>query len=184
MMVAPSVHRKPCNSSMSARSRARKQRWCRPTRCCANAAAGVLGRRRADPDRGAAADAVERRLGIDDGLHAEKRQQLAIERAGAFEIRCGQKNMRDAVDLHRPPLSPQNDVGLNFRPHAHACVSSRAIPVAPYTSCTFAIPDRCGNGDTRRGERRCAAPPPVADASGRGLRSRRFKSRGGFEHVN
>ena len=46
--------------------------------------AGVLGRRRADPDCGAAADAVIRRLGVDDGLQPEKRQQLAIEFAGAF----------------------------------------------------------------------------------------------------
>jgi hypothetical protein len=32
------------------------------------------------------------------------RQQLAIEFAGAFEIRRGQKNMRDAVDFHRLPF--------------------------------------------------------------------------------
>ena len=68
----------------------------------------VLGRRRADPDRGAAADAVIGRVGIDDGLQPEKRQQLAIEFAGALEIRGGQKNMRDAVDFHHLPL------GCNF----------------------------------------------------------------------
>jgi hypothetical protein len=34
----------------------------------------VLRRRRADPDRGASADAVEIRLGIDDGLHAQEWQ--------------------------------------------------------------------------------------------------------------
>ena len=48
---------------------------------------GVLGRRRADPDRGAAADAVEIGLGVDDRLHAQKRQQLAVELAGTLEIR-------------------------------------------------------------------------------------------------
>src|SRR6266852_1611320 len=57
----------------------------------------VLGRRRADPDRRASADAVISCVGVDDRLQPEKRQQLAIERAGAFEIRGGQKNMRDAV---------------------------------------------------------------------------------------
>src|SRR5438128_2603303 len=31
MILAPSVWRKPCNSSTSARSRARKQRWCGQT---------------------------------------------------------------------------------------------------------------------------------------------------------
>src|SRR3981189_554764 len=68
---------------------------------------GVLGRRRVDPDRRAPADAVITCLGIDDGLQPEKRQQLAVELTGAFEIRCGQKNMRDAVDFHRlPPSSP------------------------------------------------------------------------------
>ena len=36
--------------------------------------ARMLGRRRADADRGAAADAVVRRLGIDDRLQSEKRQ--------------------------------------------------------------------------------------------------------------
>src|SRR5205814_4000348 len=41
--------------------------------------AGVCGRRRADPDRGASADAVIRRVGVDDRLHAEEWQQLAVE---------------------------------------------------------------------------------------------------------
>src|SRR5882757_3919935 len=40
---------------------------------------GVLGRWRADADRGAAADAVICRFGIDDRLQPEKRQQLAVE---------------------------------------------------------------------------------------------------------
>ena len=66
--------------------------------------ARVLRRRRADADRGAAADAVIGRLGLDDRFEAEKRQQLAIELAGTFEIRGGQKNMRDAVDFHCLPL--------------------------------------------------------------------------------
>ena len=39
-----------CSSSTSARSRARKQRWCRPTRFCSKAAPVMLGRRRADRD--------------------------------------------------------------------------------------------------------------------------------------
>ena len=43
--------------------------------------AGMLRRRRADADRGAAADAIERRLGIDHRPQPEKRQQLAVERA-------------------------------------------------------------------------------------------------------
>src|SRR6266571_3856339 len=61
----------------------------------------MLGRWRADPDRGASADAVIGGLGIDDGFQPEERQQLAIEFAGNFEIRGGQKNMCDAVDFHR-----------------------------------------------------------------------------------
>src|SRR6266481_5707132 len=65
---------------------------------------GVLGRRRVDPDRRAPADAVITCLGIDDGLQPEKRQQLAVELTGAFEIRRGQKNMRDAVDFHLSPF--------------------------------------------------------------------------------
>jgi hypothetical protein len=67
----------------------------------------VLGRRRADPDRGASADALIRFLGVDDRLQPEKRQQPAVELAGAFEIGRGQKNMRDAVDFHRLPLRRQ-----------------------------------------------------------------------------
>src|SRR5450631_60985 len=66
--------------------------------------AGVLGRRRPDRDRGAAADAIIDGVGIDDRLQPKKRQQLAVEFAGTFEIRCGQENMRDAVDFHRLPL--------------------------------------------------------------------------------
>src|SRR2546421_468970 len=38
MIFAPSVTTKLCSSSTSARSRARKHRWCRPTRFCSNAA--------------------------------------------------------------------------------------------------------------------------------------------------
>jgi hypothetical protein len=59
----------------------------------------------ADCDCGAAADAVIDLVGIDHRLHPEKRQQLAIEFAGAFEIRRRQKDMRDAIDLHRLPLA-------------------------------------------------------------------------------
>ncbi len=44
--------------------------------------ARMLRRRRADADRGAAADAVIGRLGIDHRLQPEKRQQLAVEFAG------------------------------------------------------------------------------------------------------
>ena len=44
----------------------------------------VLGGRRADADRGAAADAIISRLGIDHGLHPEERQQFTIKFAGAF----------------------------------------------------------------------------------------------------
>jgi hypothetical protein len=72
---------------------------------------GVLGRRRADPDRRASADAVISRVGIDDRLQPKKRQQLAVELTGAFEIRRGEKNMRDAVDFHRLPLRRHNDFG-------------------------------------------------------------------------
>src|SRR5207237_523921 len=44
-----------------------------------NYRAGVSGRRPADPDRGASADAVIRRVSVDDRLHAEEWQQLAVE---------------------------------------------------------------------------------------------------------
>src|SRR5205814_3246809 len=76
--------------------------------------AGVFGRRRADPDRGASADAVIRRVGVDDRLHAEEWQQLAIEFARAFEIRRGEKDMRNAVDLHKPSLRGPNNIGKNI----------------------------------------------------------------------
>src|SRR6266700_766145 len=76
--------------------------------------AGMFRRGCADADRGAAADAIEGGVGIDDGRHAEKWQELAIERARALEIRRGEKNMRDAVDLHRlPPAS------INFSTNGH-----------------------------------------------------------------
>jgi hypothetical protein len=61
----------------------------------------LLGRRRVDPDCRAPADAVISCVSIDDRLQPKKRQQLAVELAGAFEIRRGQKNMRDTVDFHR-----------------------------------------------------------------------------------
>jgi hypothetical protein len=46
---------------------------------------GVLGRWGADADRGAPTDAVIRRLGIDDRLQPEKRQQLAVKFPRTFE---------------------------------------------------------------------------------------------------
>src|SRR6185436_11600936 len=64
----------------------------------------MLGGWRADADRSPAADAVIGRLGIDHGLQAQKRQQLAIEIARALIIRGGEKNMCDAVDFHCLPL--------------------------------------------------------------------------------
>ena len=66
--------------------------------------AGVFGRGLADPERGASADAVEEFIAVDHRPQAEIRQQLAVEFAGAFEIRRGENNMRDAVDFHRLPL--------------------------------------------------------------------------------
>src|SRR5689334_17092729 len=74
----------------------------------------MLGRRRADPDRGAAADAVIGRLGVDDRFQPEERRQLAIEFTGTLEIRRGQKNMRDAVDFH--DVSPVAMSGEDSRP--------------------------------------------------------------------
>ena len=65
---------------------------------------GIFGRRRRDAERGASADAVIGGLGIDHRLQPEKRQQLAVKIPRNFEIRGGQKNMRDAVDFHRLPL--------------------------------------------------------------------------------
>src|SRR5215475_7079270 len=65
---------------------------------------GIFRRWRADRHRGAAADAVIHLVGIDHRFQTEERQQLAIELAGALEIRRGQKDVRDAVDLHRLPL--------------------------------------------------------------------------------
>src|SRR6476646_632052 len=60
----------------------------------------MLGGRRADADRGTAANAVIGRLGVDHRLQAEKRQQLKIKFAGPSKIRGGEENMRDAVDFH------------------------------------------------------------------------------------
>src|SRR5258708_8231978 len=65
----------------------------------------VFGRRRADRDRGASTDAIIDLIGIDDRVHAEERQQLAVELTGSPEVRCGQENMLDAVDFHRLPPS-------------------------------------------------------------------------------
>lgn len=64
----------------------------------------VLGRRRADADRGPAADAIIGRLGIDHGLQSEERQQFTIKFARAFKIRSGEEYMCDAVDFHGLPL--------------------------------------------------------------------------------
>jgi len=72
---------------------------------------GVLWRRGADRDCRATADAIIDCVGIDDRLHAEKRQQLAVELTGAFEIRRGQKNMRDAADFDRLPPRHQDNFG-------------------------------------------------------------------------
>jgi hypothetical protein len=69
------------------------------------ACAGMLRRWRADANGGASADAIEGRVGIDHRRHAQEGQELEVERAGGFEIRRGQKNMRDAVDLHLVPPS-------------------------------------------------------------------------------
>src|SRR5216684_2054954 len=71
----------------------------------------MLRRRRVDPDRGAPADAVKGCVAVDYRLHAEKRQQLAVEFSRAFKIGRGQKNMRDAVDFHLAPLRHQDDLG-------------------------------------------------------------------------
>src|SRR5437870_869174 len=60
----------------------------------------MLGGRRVDPDRGAPAVTVKACVAVDHRLHAEKRQQFAVEFARAFEIGRGQKNVRDAVDFH------------------------------------------------------------------------------------
>ena len=56
--LVPSEVRKACSSSTSARSRARKQRWCSPTRFCSKAAPACSGDGARIADRGAAADAV------------------------------------------------------------------------------------------------------------------------------
>src|SRR5258706_16482437 len=64
----------------------------------------MLRRRCIDPDRGATADAVIGRVGIDHRLQPKKRQQLAIEFAGAFKVGRSHKNMRDAVDFHLAPF--------------------------------------------------------------------------------
>ena len=66
--------------------------------------ASMLGRRRADRNGGASADAVIDFIAIEHRLQPKKRQQLAVEFARAFEIRRGQKNMRNAVDFHHLPL--------------------------------------------------------------------------------
>ncbi len=64
----------------------------------------VLGRGRADRNRGSAAYAVIHRVVVNHGFQPEKRQQFSIEFARALEIRRGQEDMRNAVDLHRLPL--------------------------------------------------------------------------------
>ncbi len=72
----------------------------------------MLRRRRADPDCGTSADTVVSCIGIDHRSQPEKWQQLAVEFTGAFEIRRGQKNMRDAVDFHLfPPFFRQKRFG-------------------------------------------------------------------------
>jgi hypothetical protein len=73
--------------------------------------ARMLGRRRADRDRGAATDTVIHLVAVDHRLQPKKRQQLSIEFARAFEIRCGQENMGNAVDFHRLPFQPPRGVG-------------------------------------------------------------------------
>ena len=110
MIFTSSEPKKPCSSSLSARSRAPKAQVVQAHPLLLERCACVLGRRRVDPDRGASADAVVTRVGIDHRLQPEKRQ-LAVELAAALEIRRGQKNMRDTVDFHRLPLRRQNIFG-------------------------------------------------------------------------
>jgi hypothetical protein len=56
--------------------------------------------RTAQTEGRAATDAVKESLSVQDGLHAEKREQLRIEGPGAREITSGNEGMRDAVDFH------------------------------------------------------------------------------------
>ena len=65
----------------------------------------MFGRRRANPNGRASADAVIDLAAVDHRLQPEKRQQLPVEFARAVEIRCGQNNMGNAVDFHRLPLA-------------------------------------------------------------------------------
>ena len=53
--------------------------------------ASMLRRRRRDGDRGASADAVIGRVGVDDRLQPKKRQQLAIEFARVLEFEAVRK---------------------------------------------------------------------------------------------
>src|ERR1039457_1508887 len=53
-----------------------------------------------DSERGASAHAVERVLVANHRLHAEKRQQLFIERKAGLEVGHREHHMRDPVDFH------------------------------------------------------------------------------------
>src|ERR1700730_8622435 len=80
--------------------------------CLLERRSGMLWRRLADPERGASADAVIEFVAVDHRLQADKGQQFAVEFAGAFEIRRGENNVRDAVDFHRFALRQPDDFGL------------------------------------------------------------------------
>jgi hypothetical protein len=72
----------------------------------------MLGRRHADRNRRAAAGAVINLVAVDHRLHAQERQQLAIELARAFEIRCGERNMAMPLTSMAFPFQPPRGVGL------------------------------------------------------------------------
>src|SRR5713101_4407016 len=97
----------------------------------------VPGQRRIawlDADGGAGADAIEELVAVVDHLHAEFRQQLAIELAGDLEAAHGQDDVSHAIyfDGHRPRLSPRRATKSVQTPFgfqtasisARACVSS------------------------------------------------------------
>src|SRR5262245_51160381 len=53
-----------------------------------------------DAEGGAAADAVEHPVRVDDGAEAEEAEQALVERKARVEVADGEEDVRDAVDLH------------------------------------------------------------------------------------
>jgi len=81
MMVAPISRNRSCNRSISSRERARRHRWCNPTRPRART------------------DTIEQLVSIADRRHAQGGEQSFVELTCGTKVAHAQYDMRHAVNL-------------------------------------------------------------------------------------